>query len=152
MFWRGDRKTRRSDGGSLCGRTTVERLDSKRSAAMFALDLVQFLVDLVLRVVGGVDDLLAEVVGRCLCSILQVVALGRYFCRVVIMNDGSCIFCVAPGFLGDAFDLLGCARVREFLVANCFADALLDLACYLIEFTCYFFSVHRLTPLVLLLG
>ena len=81
---------------------------------------------------------------RSLPRYFRVVTFGRCLCRVVIVNDGCGVFCVAPGFLGDAFDLLGCASVGEFLVADCFADALLDLACYLIEFTCLLFLCSSL--------
>ncbi len=49
------------------------------------------------------------------------------------MHDVCGIFCVAPGLFCGAFDLLGGAGVGEFLIADCFADALLDLACYLVE-------------------
>src|ERR1700677_140843 len=56
----------------------------------------------------------------------------------------SCIFGIAPCFFGGTFHLIRYAGVGEFLIAYCFAYALLDFACYLVELTFYFFCVHGL--------
>jgi hypothetical protein len=46
-----------------------------------------------------------------------------------------------PRLLCDALDLFCSAGVGQFLVADSFADTLLDLACYLIEFSFYFIGI-----------
>ncbi len=49
------------------------------------------------------------------------------------LTSEAAIFNVAPGLLRIALDLIGCARVCEPVVSDRLPDALLDLACYLVE-------------------
>ena len=78
---------------------------------MLALNLIELFVDLLLEIVRGVDDLFAHVVGGGLGAVLQIVALWRLLGPHCRRERRLRCLLRYPKFLGDAFDLLGCASV-----------------------------------------
>jgi hypothetical protein len=76
----------------------------------------------------------------------EAFALNAGLRRGTFPTLGGYVFRFAPSFLCGAFDLLGGAGVGEILIAEGFADFLLDGACSLIEFSFYGFFVHDATP------
>src|SRR5277367_5568568 len=93
------------------------------------------IVNLVLHVLSGVDDILAGI--RSALLALMLVAI----CRLL-----RSILHVAPGFLDGALYLIGDALICHALVSNCFSNLLFDLAGHLIDFSAHLVLGHDATP------
>ena len=111
-------------------------------ALVIAFDLVQLVVDLVLDVLSGRGDALANVVRFFFCAMLEVGGFRTGFGSLVVMDRFGGVPGLAPGFFGCAFDLVAYACVGEFLVAGGFADFLFYFSCYLVEFSFNGLLVH----------
>jgi hypothetical protein len=82
---------------------------------------------------------------------LHIMAFCGRSCASVFPDNVCRIFRIAPGFLGGTFNLLRGAFIGQFLIADCFSDALLDFSCYLVKLPFDFFGVH-IHSLVRLVG